>query len=263
MKNTTTTTTQCWSCQRTDVRKRPRSGKRFYAHKCPHGVPCIAGHSLMGAGGFNGPARGGPCYCPQCVAAYELHAREQREAAHVAHAAADPDCTCNDCMADHIAQAEAAETVDPRELHEDYPGQHITGPEPDYSWLGCNRVTVEDADASVQKMLQRAGVKPHPEDAPFDSPDSPLREQDGELLAAPVDPAISEVEALLHVILARLSPVGPQDSADWHVIAVQLRAAARIARKAAAFAKHQTDDPHCTCNDCIEDFSRKSDEEGQ
>lgn len=31
---------------------------------------------------------------------------------------------------------------------------------------------------------------------------------------------------------------------------------------AAAFARHQAADPHCTCNDCIEDFARKSDAAG-
>jgi len=63
-------TNKCWSCGREDVRKMPRHGKKFYAHKCPHGVPCIAGNPLMSVGGFNGPARGGKFYCPACVEAY-------------------------------------------------------------------------------------------------------------------------------------------------------------------------------------------------
>ncbi len=35
-------------CGRTDVRKMPRSGKRRYRHKCPHGEWCVAGHPLLG-----------------------------------------------------------------------------------------------------------------------------------------------------------------------------------------------------------------------
>ena len=27
----------------------------------------------------------------------------------------------------------------------------------------------------------------------------------------------------------------------------------------AAFARHQAADPHCTCNDCLEDFDRRTD----
>jgi hypothetical protein len=65
---------ECWACGRTDVKKRPRAGKQFYPHRCPHGVPCTAG-SRMGKEGMNGPARGGPCYCAACVA----RANERKE----------------------------------------------------------------------------------------------------------------------------------------------------------------------------------------
>lgn len=40
------------------------------------------------------------------------------------------------------------------------------------------------------------------------------------------------------------------------------RVGTRAQRHAAAFARHQAADPHCTCNDCIEDFARKSDAAG-
>lgn len=53
----------CWSCGRQDVKK--RLGKQYFPHKCPHGVPCVAG-TTSGAQGMNGPAVGGPCYCPAC-----------------------------------------------------------------------------------------------------------------------------------------------------------------------------------------------------
>lgn len=69
----------CWACGRVDVRKRPRHGKLFYRHACPHGVPCIAGQPRTGVGGMNGPARGGPCYCPACVEAYDTRARALRD----------------------------------------------------------------------------------------------------------------------------------------------------------------------------------------
>lgn len=32
------------------------------------------------------------------------------------------------------------------------------------------------------------------------------------------------------------------------------------ARERRAFARHQAADPHCTCNDCIDDFSRRSED---
>lgn len=40
-----------------------------------------------------------PCAVADCE-------RAESDAAHRAHAAADPHCTCNDCMADHIAGQE-------------------------------------------------------------------------------------------------------------------------------------------------------------
>ena len=33
----------------TRAKKRPRSGKRCYRHKCPHGLWCDHGHRLKGA----------------------------------------------------------------------------------------------------------------------------------------------------------------------------------------------------------------------
>ena len=62
---------QCPGCHRL-VTKRPRRGKAFYAHKCPHGVPCVFGHGGLGGHGFNGPALGGPCYCAECVRTIRL-----------------------------------------------------------------------------------------------------------------------------------------------------------------------------------------------
>ena len=67
----------CWACGRLDVRRRPGRGKQFYAHRCPHGVPCTAGDRLAGKQGMNGPARGGPCYCAACVQAWAHAWRHQ------------------------------------------------------------------------------------------------------------------------------------------------------------------------------------------
>jgi len=64
----------CWACGRTDVRKRPARGKQYHRHNCPHGVACTSG-GPQGREGMNGPARGGPHYCPECVAAWGAYWR--------------------------------------------------------------------------------------------------------------------------------------------------------------------------------------------
>lgn len=69
--------TGCLACGRTDVQKRPGRGKQRFPHKCPHGVSCITGSRLMPVGGINGPARGGPHYCPDCVEAYSGYWRKR------------------------------------------------------------------------------------------------------------------------------------------------------------------------------------------
>jgi hypothetical protein len=62
----------CPGCTRL-VAKRVRRGKAYHVHNCPHGVPCIFGRPGLGGHGMNGPARGGPYYCPACVIAYARH----------------------------------------------------------------------------------------------------------------------------------------------------------------------------------------------
>jgi hypothetical protein len=67
------------------AKKRPRfkgdkaiGGKLRYPHKCPHGVPCIAGSMLGGKMGMNHPARGGKHYCPECVKLGRYQTRADR-----------------------------------------------------------------------------------------------------------------------------------------------------------------------------------------
>ena len=59
----------CWGCGRIGVKKRPRHGKLHYAHKCSHGLDCVAGHRLAGIQGNNWPR------CPDC----RIEARKQHE----------------------------------------------------------------------------------------------------------------------------------------------------------------------------------------
>jgi hypothetical protein len=66
----------CHVCERSDVRKMPRSGKKHFPHKCPHGVWCVTGDRLLGHHANNVPVAG-KNHCAECAAVHRKRRLER------------------------------------------------------------------------------------------------------------------------------------------------------------------------------------------
>lgn len=62
--------------RRTKAQRQHGGGKAFVPHKCPHGLPCISGHRLVGPMGWN---PGGATHARHCSLCSQERAREERE----------------------------------------------------------------------------------------------------------------------------------------------------------------------------------------